>query len=269
MIISKIVNIIAILCLALAGVSCNKDKKNNWSDSAVEASHSKTYNNAEEAIADMDKIDWVSPDIYNQVAKMDIGDRKSLKETDRHALGSSLEEAYAKQLVRTCQNILASDCSPRHATLHAAYKELTTHDFKGYQPEGLQAVKDAYSLHNEQLKFSIGSGYGVGLSSFLDSYNSSYDSQKRAEAQKIRATNPTCQLIRNNVSEAHINDILAQRKQNYYAALASKFCRTSDPSRGDYNRLRSILHGAKNSSALINKIEAHWDKLQESSNYEY
>lgn len=266
--ISNITCVAALLCLASAISSCNKGK-NDWSDSTADGVHSLSYNNAEDAIADMDKIDWESPEIYNQVLDEFINGRKSLKETDRHALRSSLDEAYSKQLLRTCTNILASDCSSRHSTLNAAYKELQARGSDGYVPEGIPEMEKAYARHNEQLQFAVSSSYGVGLSSFLDSYNSSYDSQKRSEAQAIRATNPTCREIQNKVSEAHVNEVLAQRKQNYYAALASKFCATSSPSIGDYNRLRSLLQSAKNSQALINKIEAHWDRVQESSDYDY
>lgn len=266
--ISNITCVAVLLYLASAISSCNKEK-NDWSDSTTDGVHSLSYNNAEDAIADMDNIDWVSPDVYNEVYSEYINGRKSLSESQRHALRSSLEEAYSKQLLRTCNNILASDCSSRHSTLNAAYKELQARGSGGYVPEGIPEMEKAYARHNEQLQFTVSSSYGVGLSSFLDSYNSSYDSQKRSEAQAIRATNPTCREIQNKVNEAHVNEVLAQRKQNYYAALASKFCATSSPSIGDYNRLRSLLQSAKNSQALISKIEAHWDRVQESSDYVY
>lgn len=172
-------------------------------------------------------------------------------------------------MVRTCDHILASDCASGHGTLYAAYQEFHSRDFGGYVPEGVKSMEDAYALHNEQLKFSISSAYSVGLGSFLDPYNSDYDSKKRSEAQAIRATGPTCLEIKNMVSESHVNEVLAKRRQNYYAALASRFCSSSAPSIGDYNRLRSILHSAENSQALLAKIEAHWERLQESSSYQY
>lgn len=264
--IKYIARISALACLALIVSSCDGSCRRTppppWDSTIVESVKSRSYNNADEAIADMKEIDWVSSDIYNEVLEEYINGRKSLKETQRHALRSALDEAYSSQLLRTCNNILASDCSSRHSTLNAAYKELQSRDSGGYVPEGIPEMEKAYAQHNKQLQFSVSSSYGVGLHSFLDSYNSSYDSQKRSEAQAIRATNPTCREIQNRVSEAHVNEVLAQRKQNYYAALASKFCATSSPSIGDYNRLRSLLQSAKNSQALINKIEAHWDRVQ-------
>lgn len=259
--IKYIARISALVFLALIVSSCGK--KNIWDDSTLSSAKSRSYNNAEDAIADMKEIDWVSPDIYNEVLEEYIKGSKSLRETQRRALRSDLDHAYFDQLLRTCSNILASsDCSSRHSTLNAAYKEFQDHKSKEYQPNGIDEMESAYAQHNKQLQFTVSSSYGVGLSSFLDSYNSSYDSQKRSEAQAIRATNPTCREIQNRVSEAHVNEVLAQRKQNYYAALASKFCATSSPSIGDYNRLRSLLQSAKNSQTLINKIEAHWDRVQ-------
>lgn len=255
---TSLVGMLSLLIVVLSG--CSK-QKNNWSDSGKNGEMGETYKTTKDVIEEMNNNDWEDTVLFNKVYDRYINESVSLSEADRVSLNSKLLQTYADQLVRTANHILDSDCSPRHNTLNAAIQEYDNRDFNGYLPEGTQEMKDKYAKHNEQLKFSVSDSYSVPLKTFLDSYDGSYDSKVRAEAQKIRATNPTCTAIKQKVSEAHVNEVLAQRKQNYYAALASKFCRSTDPNRGKYNRLQSILGNAKNSAALISKIEAHWDDL--------
>jgi len=243
------------LCAACGG-------KESWSNNEAANAQGLTYDKAMTVIDSMASVDWKSPDDYNNIKQTFIDDPKSLEETERIALRSKLNRNYADQLIRTARGILDSDCGPRHATLATALKEYDARDFGGYVPAGVQEVKDDYALHQKQMQFSISSSYGVGLKSFLDAYNSAYDSQKRSEAAAIRATNPTCTTIKNRVAASRIDQVLAQRKQNYYSALVNKFCRTADISMADYNRLYSKLYSAKNASALQSRIDAHWEQLQ-------
>lgn len=249
-----------LLTITLA-VTC-KEGTANWDEDSSASAKSKTYASAEEAIKDMNSTDWQSSEIYNNVLNHDINTRKSLNETDRLSLQRNLNHTYAEQLVRTIGSILNSQCSDRHNTLNAAVAEYKKHerDFAGYVPPRKQEVMDAYAEHQEMLKFNISTSYNVPLSSCLDSYDSSYDSQKRSEAAAIRRKAPSCAAIKQKVAEQSVNNALDQRKQNYYAALAGKFCRNMHPSRAEYNRLLSILNAARNSASLISKVNAHWEK---------
>lgn len=259
--IATVLTLISLTALLLyVGTSCGG--KESWNPNYAANAQGLTYDKAMAVIDSMASVDWKSPDKYNKIKQAFIDDPKSLEETERIALRSKLNRNYADQLIRTARGILDSDCSPRHSTLFAAMNEYNSRDFGGYVPAGVQAVKDDYALHQKQLSFSISSSYSVGLKSFLDAYNSAYDTQKRSEAAAIRATNPTCTKIKNNVATSRIDQVLAGRKQNYYNALVNKFCRTADISKAEYNKLYSKLYSAKNASALQSRIDAHWEQLQ-------
>lgn len=251
----------SVLLLGLA-CSCSGGTE-HWDDSNDAANaQGLTYDKAKAVIEDMATVDWESPADYDRIKEKFIDDPKSLEETERIALRSSLNRNYADQLIRTAGNILNSGCEPRHSTLSAAMTEYNSRDFRGYVPANAQQVKDAYALHQKQMQFSISSGYGVALRSFLDSYNAAYDTQKRQEAASIRATNPTCSAINKRVAVSHIDEVLKQRKQKYYWAIVNKFCNTPGVSFGDRNRVLSIISGAKNYAALKEKVNAHWDNMQ-------
>ena len=263
--------LIAYVCpiLLFLTASC-RGGSNNWSEDNTASAKSKTYASAEDAIKEMRTIDWENAEIYTQVMNHDINTRKSLNETDRLSLRRNLNQTYAEQLIRTIDHILKSQCSDRHHTLEAAVTEYKQHsdDFGGYVPPQKESAMNAYAEHSEMLKFNVSSSYNIPLSSCLDTYNSSYDAQKRSEAAEIRRKNPSCKAIKEKADEHNVNKILDQRKQNYYAALTEKFCREPHPSRSEYNRLLSILNAAKNSASLINRVSAHWEKTG-SDNFDF
>lgn len=254
-----------IACIALVSLcvaACNK--RVPWTGDSAGVAKSETYQGAEKEIKNLDNGDWTSPKDYESLRKVKIGEATSLGETDRLALEEGLNKTYADQLVRTQAHILDSECGPRHTTLYAARREYAAHarDFGAYIPAGKDAVDTRFDEHEEMMKFSVSSAYDAPLSSCLSPYDSSYDSQKRAEAARLRAKNPNCSVIRQKISETNVNRILAARKQNYYSRLASKFCSEPDPAYATYQSLLGILAGAGNYAELRARVENHWERCQ-------
>lgn len=254
------ISILLSMTLLAQLVSCSSGT-NNWDPDSTSSVTSNTYMSAEDEIEKMKHADWESSVIYDNIITHYIRNPKSISETQRISLQRSLNQAYAEQLVRTVGNILKSPCANRHSTLNSAVAEYKKHtsDFGQYKPEQLEMTMSAYEKHQKMLQFGVSTSYNVPLSSYLDPYNGSYDSQKRNEAAAIRAQKPTCSAIKQKVSEESVNNALAKRKQNYYAALVSKFCRDPKPSRSGYNRLLQIVGSAQNPSALTARVNAHWE----------
>lgn len=251
---------ISLLSVMLLASACG-NRRNDWSADSTGFMKSETYTGAEGEINDLDNADWSSPQAYESLRNVKIGEATSLGETDRVALSEGLDKKYADQLVRTQAHILDSDCGPRHTTLYAARKEYEARskDFGAYIPSGKSDVDARFAGHERQMAFTISSAYPAPASC-LAAYDASYDNAKRAEAARIRAEKPTCTVIQQKVAESNVDRLLSARKENYYAALASRFCSMSNPDVATYSRLMSILSASSKSASLKKRVENHWNK---------
>lgn len=241
--------------------SCGEHRV-SWDTDSTAIVKSDSYIAVEEEIEALDTTDWRSANIFNSLLNVKIGEASSLGVTDQTSLREGLYKHYADQLTRTMSHILNSDCGPRHSTLYAANQEYEKQkkNLGSYAPADRPAVEAAFSEHEEMMAFSISPSYDVAVTDCLDAYDSSYDSRKHSEAAAIRAKNPVCSVIREKVSENNVNKVLNQRRENYYNRLVSRFCADPAPEAYKRDRLKAILGGSSNGTALRNRVDAHWEK---------
>ena len=206
-------------------------------------------------------------DEYQRLAKWIESDDLDITYTARTSFASLLDANYCISMDNEARTLLTTKCGKSHSQqekrLDAIMKERA--NFKPERTSIGQKVRTAYDNHRSMIAI-VNSFYAKqAVKSYLDKYDESYESKKKAEAKTAYNTyHPACTYLEENLT----NPKFASRRINYCEQILSLFEKhvhdTGDLK--DFNLVDGSLYNVYGYSdgKQLNLWRARMDALKES-----
>ena len=171
----------------------------------------------------------------------------------------NLDNTYGKVLVRDANDILDHCARAKHDKLSNILKELENYP----KAKGLAALQEKYQKHEVQVSFVKSMYAKQSVKSISASYDKSFETMIRTQAEKHLADNPTCSYVKNALSNTKA--IFDERRKAYTKALVSLYCasaaydaKTELSVKGKINdALRGVNKAESFKEGLLEKMKIH------------
>lgn len=243
--------------LLLCGCNGTIEKKE-----AGERPKSKSYKLVVENIDSMGMKPW-DKSVYLNIKDNQINKLKH--ETERVSASEHLQATYGKLLVKEAKSTLEDGCEKTNAHTHLS--KLFT-ELKGFtKTPGYSGVTTMKKAHDEAANFA---NSGVGsqrVSSYRDSYDTSYESTHISKArQYLSDSSVKCKITREKLESLTRSSAYEGRRRRYCEAIVNAYLQCTDPARSELNAALGHLHVYNGSSSLKSgwkdAMRDHYESLQ-------
>lgn len=190
---------------------------------------------------------------------------KLKRETEKTSASTHLKSTYGKVMVRDAKKVLENGCSVdnAHGYLNSIFKELA-----GFtSTPGYGDVTKLKSEHDKVLAFASSGIGNQTVTSYSQSYDTSYESEKMSKAKNyLGQSSVKCKVTRQKLQNLTRPEAYNGRRTNYCKAIVAKYLQCTNPAKREYNEALGKLNVYRGSKSVLNQwqneMREHYNSLQ-------
>lgn len=194
----------------------------------------------------------------NQIPKLKL-------ETEKTSASTHLKSTYGKVMVRDAKKVLEDGCAVNnaHGYLNSIFKELS-----GFtSTPGYSGVSKLKNEHDKVLAFASSGIGNQTVTSYSQSYDTSYESEKMSKAKSyLGQSSVKCKITRQKLQNLTRPEAYNGRRANYCKAIVAKYLQCTNPAKREYNEALGKLNVYRGSRSVLNEwqntMKEHYNSLQ-------